>query len=584
MTPFYLRSGAHQVAAIFQAPTVPARDTAVLIVPPFGWDDQTSYRPRRDWSIALAASGFASLRIDLPGTGDSSGTPRDPMLVDSWTVAVRSSIDWLRDAGARRVAAVALGAGGLITVKAIGDGAAVDDLVLWGVPSSGRALVREIRAFGLLERTQTGEAGDDSASGDVRAGGHVLGPDTAAALGALNCATLLASSGPKRALVLGRDGRGPDDQLLEALRACGSEVATNPGHGWGAALARAQSTSPTAIFESVNRWLEDVAVPAADLRPARTQSTATMHITGGRVCETPILFESGGRQLYAVLAEPVDRPSAGATLVLFNAGAIRRIGPNRMWTEAARRTAAAGIPVIRVDLEGIGDASGESSRYARGDDAFYTERLVSQARAVLDLASERGLPCKVLLCGLCSGAFWAFHAALADPRVRGVVALNPRMLMFDRQVEGRRDLRRIRRIATVAGFRNMLSQPRKLARLRLLIEVVARAPFEFIRQPADDGLVEQVRMLRSRGQRVHLAFSGAEPLRDELAKTGTLEKLEQLGVRIHQLPYSSHTLKPLGAQHAAHALIDLAVEAALESSPRAPEFSAREGAGVARRA
>ncbi len=119
MRPVYIQSGFHTVAGIFQRATSATMDTAVLIVPPFGWDDQTSYRPRYDWSIALAARGFASLRIDLPGTGDSSGSTRDKGLVDAWTTAVSSGVQWLRNAGARRVAVVALGGGGLVTLQAI---------------------------------------------------------------------------------------------------------------------------------------------------------------------------------------------------------------------------------------------------------------------------------------------------------------------------------------------------------------------------------------------------------------------------------------------------------------------------------
>ena len=108
MIPFYLQVGTHSVAAIYQAASGAAMDTAVLIVPPFGWDDQTSYRPRRDWSFALADAGFANLRIDLPGSGNLSGGARDEGLLDAWTCAVAGGVEWLREAGARRVAVISL--------------------------------------------------------------------------------------------------------------------------------------------------------------------------------------------------------------------------------------------------------------------------------------------------------------------------------------------------------------------------------------------------------------------------------------------------------------------------------------------
>ena len=39
MKPVYIRSGRHVVAGIFHPATAPAMDTAVLLVPPLGWDD-----------------------------------------------------------------------------------------------------------------------------------------------------------------------------------------------------------------------------------------------------------------------------------------------------------------------------------------------------------------------------------------------------------------------------------------------------------------------------------------------------------------------------------------------------------------
>ena len=133
MKPLFLKAGCDTIAAIYEAATGTSTNTGVLLVPPFGWDDQTSYRPRRDWSLALSASGFANLRIDLPGTGDSSGTSRDERLVDAWAASVTSATEWLRASGARRVAVIALGAGGLVTLQAMAAGTVIDDdnFVVW---------------------------------------------------------------------------------------------------------------------------------------------------------------------------------------------------------------------------------------------------------------------------------------------------------------------------------------------------------------------------------------------------------------------------------------------------------------------
>lgn len=574
MKPVYFKSERHTLAGIFHPATTAATDTAVLLVPPFGWDDQTSYRPRRDWSFALAASGFPNLRIDLPGSGDSSGAARDHGLVDAWTAAVSSGVECLRAAGAHRVAVIALGGGGLVTLQAIARGTAVDDLVLWGMPTTGRALVREIKAFGRLEQFQTGEPPEDIPAGELRAGGHPFTSETISDLAELSALPLIRAGQPGRALVLGRDGTGPDQPLLDAFREAGCDARSDPGHGWGAALARPQSTSPAALFDMVNAWLAERAEPGTPLSPTASES-AELETGDATVRERGVVFQSAGQQLYAVISEPVDAPAIG-TVVLFNAGAIRRIGPNRMWTEAARRWAAAGVAVIRLDVEGIGDAGGENSAYIAGDESFYVPSLTAQARAALDLAIELGLPDRFLLAGLCSGAFWAFEAATADPRVEAIVMLNPRLLKFDPDSEGDRELRKLGRLFTRKGLGNLLREKRKLRRISRFALHILRSPLRFLRGPkhdVSDSVSEAFQTMHVRGQRIHIAFSGDEPLHDEMRQQGKIAVLEPTGVSFHTLPYTSHTLKPVKAQEAANAILDEVVEqvfpsATVAASPR----------------
>ena len=561
MIPFFLNSGNDTVAAIYEPPIGEPNDTGVLIVPPFGWDDQTSYRPRRDWSLALAAQGFPSLRIDLPGAGDSSGSERDYDLADRWSEAISSGLQWLRDAGCERIAAIAIGGGGLFTLQAIARGSKVDDLVLWGMPANGRTLVREFRAFGRLEQSQTGEPLNDASEGELRAGGHVLTPGLIAALSGLDPLGLLDLHRPERLFVLGRDGGSLDAGLIAAMRASRVDVRTDEGRGWGAALARPQSVSPTALFETVNAWLSEAAAPARKPIAFTGRQDADIGNSGSRVRERAALFEGAGQQLYAVIAEPLDAEPSPLTLILYNAGAIRRIGPNRMWTQAARRWAAAGVSVLRVDIEGIGDAGGDGGAYRDSDEPFYAEQLIDQARSALNFAVQHGLPDRFVLAGLCSGGFWAFQAALADRRVRSVVMLNPRLLFFDPESDGRRDARKLRRLLTPAGLRGFRIQKLSWRRAaRLGGHLLRRSKGSSTSDP-----VAALRALKRRGQSVAMAFSEDEPLHEELRSELNPSMMEALGVRIFELPYKSHTLKPFKAQDAGHAVLDEVVRRTLAS-------------------
>jgi hypothetical protein len=112
--------------------------------------------------------------------------------------------------------------------------------------------------------------------------------------------------------------------------------------------------------------------------------------------------------------------------LLLNAGAIHRIGPGRLHVALARRWAALGHAVLRLDLSGLGD-----SVPAAGD----PENVVHPAGAAQDLAQalaflqrQPGVT-EVHALGLCSGGYHAFKAAVAGVALDGVLLINP-LLFF----------------------------------------------------------------------------------------------------------------------------------------------------------
>ena len=127
------------------------------------------------------------------------------------------------------------------------------------------------------------------------------------------------------------------------------------------------------------------------------------------------------------MAGVLSRPVAGAapdlpTVLFLTTASHHRIGPNRLWVRLGRMLSALGMQTLRFDLTGVGDSlllPGESPTHA------YSRESVSEVREVMD-ELERTLGARrFLLVGLCSGAYLTYHSAIDDPRVTGIVAINP---------------------------------------------------------------------------------------------------------------------------------------------------------------
>jgi pimeloyl-ACP methyl ester carboxylesterase len=130
----------------------------------------------------------------------------------------------------------------------------------------------------------------------------------------------------------------------------------------------------------------------------------------------------GARQnLAGILTDPVDVASVfpRSSAIFFNAGLIHRVGPSRLYVTLARRLAEEGCGSARFDHAGFGDSA------ARGDDLPFEQSAPLEGREVMDTLQRLNGVDRFILLGLCSGAVTAFETALADPRVVGVVLINP---------------------------------------------------------------------------------------------------------------------------------------------------------------
>lgn len=131
--------------------------------------------------------------------------------------------------------------------------------------------------------------------------------------------------------------------------------------------------------------------------------------------EQALVFACGGETLPAIITLP-DNPGPRGVLVLVG-GPQYRAGSHRQFTLLARSLAAQGIAVMRFDARGMGDGEGAQRSF---------EDMGDDVRAAVDCFMRAAPGVRdIVLWGLCDGAAAAVLHGSADPRISGMVLLNP---------------------------------------------------------------------------------------------------------------------------------------------------------------
>lgn len=129
--------------------------------------------------------------------------------------------------------------------------------------------------------------------------------------------------------------------------------------------------------------------------------------------ESAVVFDVEGDRLVGVLAG--GDGSRGVLVVV--GGPQYRVGSHRQFVHLARAVSARNYPVLRFDYRGLGDSEG----ILRG-----FEHVSTDIGAAIDLLfAQAPTTREVVLWGLCDGASAALLYAPSDPRVSGIVMLNP---------------------------------------------------------------------------------------------------------------------------------------------------------------
>lgn len=590
--PVYLELQPDPVFAVLHEPQAGARQrTGAVLCAPFGWEEICAHRSFLRWAEAFANAGFPALRFDLPASGESAGSPRDPGRLGAWTSAVGAAASWLKsDAGCDRVVAAGVGLGGLLAYLAAADGEAIDDLVLWSVPAKGETLVRELRAMAMLAADQAepppGFEVPAPVSGDLEVWGYLLAGETAADLKRVDLTEReLPGASGRRVLLMGRDNSAPDERLLAHIEQSGASVTSSPGPGYEPMLRQPKVAEvPYKAFEIVTSWLKSshdsaLSVPVKPARRIIGAGQMQIDVEGSRIRESPLELDIPGGTIRGVLVEPLGPRAELAPLsgVLLNSGAVRRVGMNRIWVETSRRWAAAGVPTLRLDLPGLGDSDGDERAYAHPD-AFYRTEFVAHIVAAMDALESRGLPGAFVLSGLCAGAYWSFQTALVDERVHGALMLNLYRFSTASELDAGRLARRARQLHRSGMLWSTLRDTVADGTIAGMLGAMARNPQKLLKHESEPeisrALHTEMAQLSERGVARLLLMSLGEPIAQDIIDAGLDEHEPFPGVTMERIPVRDHGFRPVWAQQfvndALDRGLDRAVEAARARSSRPP--------------
>jgi pimeloyl-ACP methyl ester carboxylesterase len=526
----------------------------LVIVPPFGYEAVCAQRSLRHLAEQAARAGIAAVRFDLDGSGDSAGDDLDPDRLDHWLASIDDACALARSAGADRIVLAGVRLGALLALLAAARRDDIASVVAIAAVASGKAWLREGRA---LQMALGLAPSPTPAADDVQEiVGFALTAQTRAALTAIDLLKTDTRPAPS-ILLIDRDDLPSNAALAAHLAALGAEVDTKRLPGYVEMMLDPHRAS-------VPQAMLDATIAFAVQRPALRAPVSCANVGLAEEmtldCDGVAIREQGvhlDAALFGIATLPPEPPLRA--LILLNAGAVGRIGPNRLHVALARRLAATGVLVLRLDLSGLGDSH---TRPGAEENVVYHAHAIEDISVAVDWARSDGAS-EIAVAGLCSGAYHSLGAALAGQAIDTIVMINP--LTFHYKPGMSLDFAAFRVIADAQRYQRSIARGvswRKLLRgdvdLKRVADVVVRRtwsafgrPWRELRRrlhvPHRDDLGAKLDTLARRRVAMRFVFAGDDPGRFVLAEEGgsVVPRLQGSdALSIHVIDAADHTFTP----------------------------------------
>ena len=392
----------------------------VVLCGSFGHENMNAHQGWVELARRLSGRGFHVLRFDYPGSGDSSGSETDPNRVAAWQDSIAAAVGLLRTVtDTEDVILIGLRLGATLALQASRGIDRVEGVACLAPVLSGRRYVRELRLLANAWRDANLLPADEHPGSHLDVIGERLTADTLRELSGIDLRTLQPQT---RAVLLMHEGETQQiADLARHLEAGGCSVSIAPFPGATDYIQDSLSSDmPDEAFRNLVDWCDrfrDEAGGSAGLSPLQPPLDSVMRLPN----VTERAFQFGpGQELFGILCSPdTNHLRTTATVIMLNTGYGRHVGDGRVFVTLARQLAAMGVASLRMDLAGFGDSTGDADTSPEP----YTSSATGDVVAAVDALQQAGFENPFVI-GSCSGAYTAFHSALAEPRIRGLILIN----------------------------------------------------------------------------------------------------------------------------------------------------------------
>ena len=550
----------------------------LVICNPFGYEAICAHRSLKRFAQATADLGLPCLRFDYDGTGDSFGSDFDPERLRAWVSSVHQAIDALKTRMALdRVVLLGVRLGATLAALAAAERTDVIGLVAIAPVLTGKAYLHELRALqmtlDLLPPPATASCLPDGIQESV---GFALSAETRRQLAQIDL-TEQTRAPVHQVLLLDRLDLAPNTAWVDRLRKLGATVThlRLPGYV-EMVLDPHKAQIPTAMLDATLEWLvqhtSDSATSVAAAPVARSPKGVelpqnTPFSTSAELPATGLEtfgFIDVDSILFGVTTRPVPQVSSPVRrlgVLLLTAGAIHHVGPNRLHVTLARKWAAEGHVVLRLDVSGIGDSR---TRAGELENVVYGHRACEDVTLALRYLRAQPEVDRVVVIGLCSGAYHGLKSALAGESIDALVPINPVTFFWKdgmsldypahivaseshRYAQSMFRLESWRKLARgdvhISAFLQLLFR-----RLLSLLEHHLRNLARRIGRPLAHDLGVELESIAAQGIRIDFLFAEGDPGIDLLHLQGgsAIRRLRAKNcLRVHVIDGPDHTFTPM---------------------------------------